>query len=67
MLGSFQLQDTNGVQFSCGGGELTVDDRKSFWKTPPIGKLIQVRFPYYSKDGIPQCPQFVRVRDNPAV
>ena len=67
MLGSFQLQDANGIQFSCGGGELTVDDRRSFWKTPPIGKLIQVRFPYYSKDGIPQCPQFVRVRDNPAV
>lgn len=67
MLGSFQLQDAKGIQFSCGGGELTVEDRKSFWKTPPVGKLIQVRFPYYSKDGIPQCPQFVRVRDNPAV
>lgn len=67
MLGSFQLADTKGNEFSCGGGDLTVFDRKSYWKNPPINKIIQVRFPYYSRDGIPQCPQFVRVRDNPAV
>lgn len=67
MLGSFQLVDEKGQLFSCGGGNLTVADRQSFWKNPPIGKKLQVRFPYYSAAGIPQCPQFVRVRDNPAV
>lgn len=67
MLGSFQLVDEKGQLFSCGGGNLTVADRRSFWKNPPIGKKLQVRFPYYSAAGIPQCPQFVRVRDNPAV
>lgn len=67
MLGSFQLKDANGNEFSCGGGDLTVEDRRSFWKQPPIGKYIQVRFPYYSNKNIPQCPQFVRVRENLAV
>jgi len=28
---------------------------------PPIGKLVRVRYPYLSEDGIPQCPSFVAV------
>lgn len=67
MLGSFQLRDDKGNEFSCGGGDLTVADRQAFWKQPPINQYIQVRFPYYSTNNIPQCPQFTRIRNNPAV
>ncbi len=67
MLGSFQLVDDKGQTFSCGSGDLTVADRQAFWKNPPIGSKLQVRYPYTSADGIPQCPQFVRVRNDPAI
>jgi ATP-dependent DNA ligase len=64
MLGSFQLVTPEGTPFSCGGGCLTVEDRKAMWKNPPIGQILQVRYPYLSADKIPQCPQFMRVRNN---
>lgn len=64
MLGSFQLVMSDGTEFSCGGGALDVKMRKQLWKDPPIGKMLQVEYPYVSADGIPQCPQFVRIREN---
>lgn len=64
MLGSFQLVTEDGTKFSCGGGCLTTSDRQAMWKSPPIGQKLQVTFPYYSSKGIPQCPQFLRIRNN---
>lgn len=65
MLGAFQLVTDTGETFGCGGGDLTIADRKAFWKNPPIGEMLQIRFPYKSGN-IPQCPQFVRVRKDMA-
>lgn len=36
-------------------------ERISLAANPPIGKLVRVRYPYLSEDGIPQCPSFVAV------
>lgn len=46
--------------FNVGGG-FSDEDRIEFHKNPPIGKLIRVRYPYLSDEGIPQCPQFEAV------
>lgn len=48
--------------FSVGTG-FTDSERIAFMSNPPIGKLVKVRYPYLSADGIPQCPSFLAVLD----
>lgn len=46
--------------FNCGTG-FSDEEATEFAKNPPIGKLVRVRYPYLSEDGIPQCPSFIAV------
>lgn len=48
------------IQFNVGTG-FTDDERRAMLFNPPIGKMIRVRYPYRSTDGIPQCPSFLTV------
>lgn len=48
------------VQWTCGTG-LDDSERVHWAENDPRGKLIRVRYPYLSADGIPQCPSFVAV------
>jgi len=65
MLGSFLCRTPADKTFACSGC-LSNEDRERYWKNPElvVNKKLQVRFPYYSADNIPQCPQFVRVRED---
>jgi DNA ligase-1 len=46
--------------FNVGTG-FSDEDRVELWNNAPIGKLVRVRYPYLSEDGVPQCPSFVAV------
>lgn len=48
------------VQWTCGTG-LDDSERVHWAENDPRGKLVRVRYPYLSADGIPQCPSFVAV------
>ena len=63
MFGGAVLELKDGRTFSCGGGVLTVKDRQHLWANPPIGKMITVKFPYYSDGGVPLQAQIESVRD----
>lgn len=63
MFGGAVLELKNGQTFQCGGGNLTVADRQKLWANPPIGKMVTVKFPYFSDDGVPLQAQIESVRD----
>lgn len=48
------------LTFNVGTG-FTDEERVELLSNPPIGKLVRVRYPYLSQDGIPQCPSFLAV------
>jgi ATP-dependent DNA ligase len=65
MFGGALLELPDKRTFKCGGGFLTVADRQKLW-TPegsPVGKMVTVRYPYVSADGVPLQAQFVSVRN----
>lgn len=63
MFGGATLRLSSNHTFDCGGGFLTVLNRQQLWEHPPIGKLVTVRYPYLSDDGVPLQAQFVSVRN----
>ncbi len=50
------------IEFQSGSG-LDDETRAKFWKNPPIGKMITVKFFELTDDGIPRFPIFKAVRD----
>lgn len=61
-LGALVLRTAGGREFRCGGG-FEDSHREAFWANPPIGASVTVRFPYLSKQGVPQQSQFIAVRN----
>lgn len=55
------LHSNNDNGFFNVGTGFTDSERIAFAENPPIGKLVKVRYPYLSDDGIPQCPSFLAV------
>ena len=64
MFGGAVLELKTGQTFQCGGGNLTVADRRKLWAAPPIGKMVTVKFPYYSDDNVPLQAQIESVRED---
>jgi len=62
-VGKFQLKTPEGKSFNCGGGRVSYKELAKLLVDPPIGKMITVRYQHTSEDGIPQCAQFIAVRD----
>lgn len=64
-VGSLQFQHWNKEKrqmfdFSCGTG-FDDNERIDLAENDPRGKLVRLRFPYVSEDGVPQCPSFVAI------
>ncbi len=49
-----------GVRFNIGSG-LTAHDRKEYFKNPPLGRPIKVKFRCYTRDGVPFNPTVIAV------
>jgi ATP-dependent DNA ligase len=67
-IGAFVLKNADGTDlFNRWGKRPNVgtgfsdEERIIFAKSPPIGQMVRVRYPYLSEDGVPQCPSFVAV------
>lgn len=51
-----------GARFNVGSG-FSDAERAKFWKNPPIGKMLQVKFLNYSDTGVPLNPTAMRFRE----
>lgn len=62
---TLDLGHGNGKTLNCGGGLLTVADRKMLWalRARLLGQRVTVRFPYRSDDGTPLQAQWVSWRN----
>lgn len=65
MVGGFVVQDlTTGVVFDCAAGRSTHEERKEWWKNPPVGKILKYRYmPIGIKDK-PRFPRFIGWRSS---
>lgn len=61
-LGRFECETSDGIVFRVGSG-FTDEQRKEFWKNPPIGKMITVKFQEKTNSGKPRFPIFKCIRD----
>lgn len=64
-VGSLQFQHWNKEKkalfdFSCGTG-FDDQERIDLAENDPRGKVVRLRYPYLSEDGVPQCPSFVAI------
>jgi len=66
MLGSFEVQDREGVEFKVGAGKLSHKTRTLYWQQPNLvlGKVLIVKHePYFTDEKIPVCAVAVEVKD----
>jgi DNA ligase-1 len=63
MLGSFICKLPNGVEFELGTG-LTHEERKAFWKKPPIGAKVTFQYQEFTEKGVPLFPSYLRIRED---
>lgn len=59
-IGALILRAPNGAEFGVGTG-FTDRDRIEFSQTPPLGKMVKVRFLCLTADGVPFNPSFLAV------
>lgn len=64
-VGSLQFQHYNKEKntmfdFSCGTG-FDDNERIDLAENSPLGRVVRIRFPYRSEDGVPQCPSFMAI------
>lgn|SRR5215475_1109391 len=55
------MVDVGGQMCGLGTG-FTDDERKSMWESPPIGKMVEVRYQEVTKEGVLRFPSFLRMR-----
>jgi DNA ligase 1 len=59
-IGALRCAKEGGPAFKVGTG-FTDEERVEFMRTPPVGKLVRVRYLCLTKDGIPFNPSFIAV------
>lgn len=61
-MGALVCVTKTGKKFNVGGG-FTEEDREKFWKKPPIGKKLTVKFLVYSDAGVPLNGSSLGIRE----
>ncbi len=61
-MGKLICRTEDGKEFGVGTG-FSDEQRKEYWKNPPIGEVLTVKFQKYTDDGIPFLPVGITIRD----
>lgn len=63
MIGALVCKLQNNIVFEIGSG-FTHEERKKYWKHPPIDKIVTFQYQELSPDGVPLFPSFLRMKED---